>query len=156
MDVPESMRAELAAWNNGEGIDLESWVGCQGTFGLAVGYASIFWPAFVEFEGLILRAGFSADALHGFRLHEGIDRAGVESVMNHLHLDDIQFLGCPDASPDKLLHLGQVLEQIYAAKLRWQFPERPCRVSLHVPSEATALNAYEITFWQIANEGVPA
>ncbi len=24
MNVPESMKAELAAWNNGQGIDLES------------------------------------------------------------------------------------------------------------------------------------
>lgn len=156
MDVPESLKAELAAWNNGAGIDLESWVGCEGNFRLAVGYTSVFWPAFVEFEGFVLREGFSVDALRGFRQREGSDRASVESVMNHLHLDSIQYLGCPDASPDKLLHLGRVLEQIYTAKLRWQFPERPCRVSLYVPSEATSLSEYEITFWQVANEGVPA
>jgi hypothetical protein len=156
MDIPESMKAELAAWNNGSGIDLESWVGCEGSFGLAVGYASIFWPGFVEFDGFILHEGFSVDALRGFRQCEGTDRANVESVMNHWHLDGIQHAFCPDASPDKLLHLGRVLEQVYAAKLRWQFPDRPCRVSLFVPANASALSEYEITFWQVANEGVPA
>ena len=156
MNVPESMKTELGAWNNGAGIDLESWVGCEGTFGLAVGYASVFWPAFAEFEGFILREGFSVDGLRDFRQQQNIDRASVESVMNHLHLDSIQFLGCPDASADKLLHLGRILEQIYAAKLLWQFPERPCRVSFHVPSDPTSLSEYEITFWQLANEGVPA
>jgi len=156
MDVPESMKVELAAWNDGAGIDLDSWVGCEGNFRLAIGYASIFWPAFVEFEGLILRAGFGVDALRTFQRQEGIDRASVESVMNDLHLDGIQYIGCPDASPDKLLHLGRVLEQICAAKLQWHFPERPCRVSFHVPADQTDLAAYEITFWQLANKGVPA
>jgi hypothetical protein len=51
MEIPESMKSELAAWNNGAGIDLESWTGCEGRFALAVGYAAIFWPEFVEFEG---------------------------------------------------------------------------------------------------------
>jgi hypothetical protein len=46
MEPPESMRAELRAWNNGNGIDLESWVGCQGNFRLAVGYTTVFWPRF--------------------------------------------------------------------------------------------------------------
>lgn len=75
--------------------------------------------------------------------------------MNHMHLDGIQYGGCPDALPDKLLHLGRVLEQIYAATLQWQFPDRPRRISLHVPRTPTDLEEYEITFWQLANEGVP-
>jgi hypothetical protein len=58
MDTPESMDAELAAWNNGGGIDLEMWIGCQGNFALAVGYACVFWPAFTLFDGYILREGF--------------------------------------------------------------------------------------------------
>ena len=156
MNVPDSMKAELAAWNSGAGIDLESWVGCEGNFRLAVGYASIFWPSFVEVDGFILREGYSPEALRGFRQREGADRAGVESVMNHWHLDGIQYVGCPDATPDKLLHLGRTLEQIYTAKLQWQFPERPCRVSLYVPDNPLLLDQYEITFWQVANEHVPA
>lgn len=62
MEIPDSMKPELAAWNNGLGIDLESWVACEGRFALAVGYASIFWPEFVEFEGYVLRKGFSEPA----------------------------------------------------------------------------------------------
>jgi hypothetical protein len=155
MEVPESMKAELAAWNNGRGIDLESWVGCSGNFGLAVGYAAIFWPEFIECEGYILRAGFSLDSLRGFEQRTGLDRARVESVMNHLHIADIQYYGCPDGSPDKLLRLGTVLKEIYEARLRWQFPSRPCRVSLFVPDEPEDLMQYELTFWQQAHEGKP-
>jgi len=43
---PASMIQELSAWNNGKGIDLESWTGCSGNFKLAVGYSTIFWPKF--------------------------------------------------------------------------------------------------------------
>ena len=109
-----------------------------------------------EFEGLILRAGFLVDSLRGFQKQEGIDRAGVESVMNHLHIADIEYYECPDASPDKLLQLGKVLQEIYTAKLRWQFPTRQCRVSLYVPPNPSDLMEYEITFWQLANESMPA
>ena len=66
MDTPESMKADLAAWNNGDGIDLESWVANEGNFSLAVGYASIFWPAFTLFEDYILLSGFSVDVLWDF------------------------------------------------------------------------------------------
>lgn len=53
LKTPKSMQADLQAWNNGTGIDLESWVGCEGNFALAVGYASIFNPQFCTFEDYI-------------------------------------------------------------------------------------------------------
>ena len=80
MNTPESMKAELAAWNNGAGIDLESWIGCEGRFSLAVGYASIFWPAFTLIEGYILPQGFQKVlSVAGNRVEEPtIDRVGYE------------------------------------------------------------------------------
>jgi Carboxylesterase family len=83
MDIPPSMKDELAAWNNGAGIDLESWVGCEGRFALAVGYAAIFWPEFEEFDGYILRKGFSEKSLRGFEGQKGSSRRSTEWVMNH-------------------------------------------------------------------------
>ena len=53
MQIPESMKEELQAWNNGAGIDLEAWISCMGNYNLAVGYASLFCPEFVEFENYI-------------------------------------------------------------------------------------------------------
>ena len=152
MDVPDSMKTELGDWNGGTGIDLESWIGCEGNFKLAVGYSAIFWPSFVEFDGYILRAGFAVDALRGFEVQTEGDRASVEAVMNHLHIADIQCYGCADLTVDKAVHLGTVLKDIYEAKLRWQFPDRPCRVSFYAPTDETDLIGYEVTFWQVANE----
>lgn len=155
MEIPKSMRAELAAWNNGRGIDLDSWVGCEGNFRLAVGYASVYWPTFVECEGYVLRAGFSQEALRAYEGQTGIDRRAIETLMNHVHIADMQAWSCPDLTSDKALVLGSTLKEIYEAKLAWQFPDRPCRVSLHVPANPAALTEYEVTFWQRAHETPP-
>ena len=152
MDIPASMKAELGAWNNGAGIDLQSWTGCVGRFALAVGYASLFWPEFVLFDGYILPKGFSESALRGFESREGTTRKSVECVMNHLHIADIQYVGCPDISKDKIVLLGTMLKEIYEAKLRVQFPDRPCQVELYIPPDEDDLVSYEICFWQKSHE----
>lgn len=150
------MAAELAAWNAGTGIDLESWIGCEGRFALAVGYATVFWPAFVTFDGYILREVFREESLRGFEGRDGATRKSVEWVMNHFHLADLQHGGCEDISKDKLLALGRVLEEIYDAKLKWQFPHDPCIVEFYVPDDEDDLMNYQISFWQKKHEDMPS
>lgn len=147
-DVPESMRAELQRWNGGRGIDLEGWACCMGNFQLAVGYSTVFWPRFERHGRYILREGITESGIAGFEAQAGSTAASVEAVLNHLHLADIQHGNCEDISSDKLLHLGKVLEEIYAAKLAWQFPDSPCHVHLYVPEDREDLREYQITFWQ--------
>ena len=149
METPDSMKAELLAWNNGAGIDLKSWVGCEGSLSLAVGYATVFWPEFVEFEGYILRKGFSEPSLRTFEA--GSSRESVEWVMNHLHIADIHS-GREDISRDKILLLGKVLKEIYQAKLQWQFPDRPCIVEFDMPDDPEDPVGYQISFWQKGDE----
>jgi hypothetical protein len=72
--------------------------------------------------------------------------------MNHLHLADIQYYGCKDASKDKLLLLGKVLKEIYEAKLLWKWPDRPCSVELYIPDDEDDLMEYQLSFWQKCNE----
>ena len=88
--IPSSMKDQLSGWNGGRGIDLLSWIGCEGNFSFAVGYAAVFWPKFTEFEGYVLREGFSLESLRGFEAAPGWTRQSVEAVMNHLHIADIQ------------------------------------------------------------------
>lgn len=152
MDIPESMKDELAAWNNGKGIDLESWVGCEGNFHLAVGYASIFWPKFVVFENYILRDGFSVESLRGFESQQGSTPKTVEWVMNHLHIADIQHYSCPDISRDKLIVLGNIFKEIYEAKLKQDFPDKPCTVEFYQPDDPDDLIEYQMSFWQTKHE----
>ncbi len=150
--MPDSIKAELAVWNNGKGIDIESWVGCEGNFSLAVGYARIFWPEFVEFDGYILRKGFSETSLRGFESQEGSTRKSTEWVMNHLHIADIHHYGCKDISKDKIKLIGRVLKEIYEAKLTQQFPESPCIVEFHEPEGEEDLLEYQLSFWQAKHE----
>ena len=69
-----------------------------------------------------------------------------------LHLDGIQHGGCQDISKDKLLVLGNVLKEIYEAKLQWQFPDRPCTVEFFIPDDPDDLRDYQISFWQKCHE----
>ena len=146
------MKAQLGAWNNGKGIELESWVACEGSFSLAVGYATIFWPCFVEYKGYILREGFSKNALEGFEAQTQGNRQAVEAVMNHLHIADIQHFGCEDLTRDKIIYLGNVLKAIYEAKLEHHFSDSPCTVMFDLPDDEDDLQAYEISFWQKKHE----
>lgn len=152
MNIPESMRAELAAWNNGKGIDLEDWVGCEGNFRLAVGYTTVFWPPFTLFDDYVLLEGVTEEQVRGFESQEGATPKSVEWVLNHIHLDSIQHLGCPDISADKLLILGVTLKEIYQAKLAWQFPDRPCFVEFYQPEDADDFAEYQLSFWQRKHE----
>ena len=150
------MRAELSRWNNGAGIDLEGWTSCMGNFSLAVGYATLFWPEFVEFDGYILRNGFSAESLRGFESQPGQTRSGVEWVMNHLHIADIHNGDADQLTEDKVLLLGNALKEIYEAKLARQFPEATCVVEFHCPGEGGDIVDYQLSFWQRKNEDVSA
>jgi hypothetical protein len=154
MNIPKSMKSELGAWNNGEGIDLEAWVGCEGSFSLAVGYAAIFWPEIVEYRGYVLRKGFSRKALADFEKQEGATRGSIERVMNHLHIADLQYVGCDDISKDKLVVLGNVLKDIYEVRLKVQFPKRPCIVEFFKPKNREELFGYQILFWQRRDQDI--
>ena len=95
--IPQSMVAELAGWNNGNGIDLASWVGCEGNFRHAIGYTQVFWPQFIMHKGYVFKTLSTLEALDTSLL--GIEencqsRAEIEWVMNHIHIRDIQHYGC--------------------------------------------------------------
>jgi hypothetical protein len=144
----DSLIPELKDWNNGAGIDIGSWIGCAGNFELAIGYSTIFWPQFVEFEGYVLREGFSIESLRSFESGSCKGRrSSVEAAMNHLHVADIQHYGCEGANRERLVYLGRVLREIYTVKLSWQFPDRNFEVSFD-DSNVDTLDGYQLTFFQ--------
>ncbi len=157
MNIPESMKKELGAWNNGQGIDLESWVGCEGNFSLAVGYTTIFCPQFIEYKEYIFENDEPVDEefekhIWGFEAQEGSTPLSVEWVVNHLHIADIQYRGCEDISPDKLITLGNALKEIYEARLAYLFPNKPCMVEFYMPENEEDYDEYQISFWQKKHE----
>ncbi|MFM9905643.1 MAG: hypothetical protein ACKVQJ_13855 [Pyrinomonadaceae bacterium] len=104
------------------------------------------------FEDYLLREGFNLDSLRGFEVSLAGNKRGVETVMNHLHLFDIQHVGCADLSADKVVLLGETLTSIYKAKLAYQYPNRPCQVNFHQPEDIENLEEFEISFWQVKHE----
>jgi hypothetical protein len=138
---------ELKDWNNGNGLDVDSWIGCTGTFPLAIGYSTLFWPSFVAFEGYVLREGFTIEGLRDWERHCGGNRRDIESVMNHLHIADTHQGGSTGISSERLVYLGCVLRDIYTAKLAWQFPERRFTVCFD-DSASEDLTDYQLTFFQ--------
>ncbi len=151
------MRGELQAWNNGKGIDLESWIGCSGNFSLAVGYATVFCPKFLEFEDYIfcrdepVSEGFVQN-VRGFESQAGSSLRSVEWVINHRHIADIHHRGCEDLSADKLILIGNSLKDIYEARLALLFPDKPCVVGFYIPENPDDYEEYQLSFWQKKHE----
>lgn len=145
---------ELKDWNNGKGIDVESWIGCVGDFQKAIGYSTIFWPAFAEVEGCIVREGVSRkNVLQWLEQYKG-DRKGVEAAVNHLHLKDLHHANCEDVSPERLAHLGRLLKEIYECKLKRDFPNRSFVVEYEEPEKKKQTSDYMLTFYQLEQNQV--
>jgi len=138
---------ELPKWNDGAGIDAQSWIECVGSYELAAGYSLVFWPNFVEFDGYVLREGFSEEALRGFERDSAGGRTSTEAVMNHVHIADIH---CNiEPTEPQLRYLGRVLRDIHEVKLTHDFPGIRFAVSFNDDPGLDATD-YELTFWQAA------
>jgi hypothetical protein len=148
--TPKSMTDELGAWNNGAGIPLETWAECEGNYKLAVGYAALLWPRFEAVGKYILVEGASKENIEGFENQPGSTPKGVEWTLNHWHLADLHVHDDDNLSADKLLFVGNIVKEMWEAKLRNQFPDRPCAVEFYVPEDPEELWEYQISFWQTA------
>jgi len=156
MNIPESMKKELGAWNNGKGIDMDSWISCEGNYSLAVGYTTIFCPNFIEYEDYI----FSTEQITNdfiqrireFENQEGSTPKSVEWVLNHIHISDLHHNGCKDLTADKIIILGNALKNIYEARLNYIYPNKPCVVEFYQPDNTSLIDDYQLSFWQLKHE----
>ena len=112
---------------------------------MAVGYSSIFWPSFHELKGYILTSNANLENVENWEASDGISPIGVEKVINHLHIADIQHSACEDIAKDKIIFFGENLKEIYQAKLAWQFPEKPCVVEFFHSANNENLIDYQLT-----------
>jgi hypothetical protein len=144
MQPPADMIPELSSkWMN----DLEHWIDCNGSYSLAVGYSTVFWPTFVLFEDYILRKGCGEDSVRSWEKQCNGDKRAVEAVLNHIHIADIH-QDRKDLSIEKIMFLGRTLKEIWEAKLKWQFPDRPCEVHFIEPDNREDWVDFQLSFWQ--------
>ncbi|MBL8744504.1 MAG: hypothetical protein JNK04_25525 [Myxococcales bacterium] len=140
---------ELADWNEGRGIDIDSWICCIGDYSHAIGYGRLFWPPFLEHDDAVFFAqGFAEENYRGFMDRTGGDRRAVEAVMNHHHL--LRLFGDRSSSPSvaQLSHVAGLLSETWLAKLCRDFPARNFRVDT-TGLDVADLDDAQITFRQV-------
>ncbi len=136
-------------WNNGRGVDPESWIWMTGNYDLAVGYSFVFWPEFVVIDDYVLRQGSTEANLREWE-KTGHSRKGIEAVINHIHIADIH--SDMPTSEAQLRHLGRVLKAIYQLKLSVDFPDRAFEVHFNDEPGLGDID-YELTFFQVSAAG---
>jgi hypothetical protein len=139
--------AELPLWNDGKGIDAESWIGCIGNPELAMGYSLIFWPEFARYKNYVVRAGCdNPKYIDEWERRCDGDRAAIEKVVNHIHIADLHACQITEA---QARYLGRLLKEIHEVKLRADFPELAFEVYFD-DEPSNAVEDYQLTFWQVA------
>lgn len=132
------------------------WLANVGSLGQAIAYAELFWPEFVEYDGCILLARRldPANFRQWIEATSG-DRRAVEAVINHTHIVDLFVRYEVEPTREQVVHLGQVLREMWLAKLRAEFPGRAVVVSFP-DEELLDLLDYEITMFQGPAETEPS
>lgn len=141
----------LSDWRP-EPILPENLAAFEGTYALAIGYVTLFWPSFTEYDGMIFRAEeLDKESLKNIKSwltsYEG-DKQAVETMLNHLHVIDIQHPGLwKEATEPQIRFLGQMLKEMWAYKLLHDFPEKRFTVEFFEGEEGK-LEDYQVTFYQ--------
>jgi hypothetical protein len=131
---------ELRSYPDGVGAAVEIWLTNFGRYDHAAAYASLFWPGFTEIDGCVLLGDRVPETYTEWKARLGGDLSAIESVLNHRHLSDL-FMRGPEPHGELLEHLGEVLRDMWAAKLHQDFPDRQFVVTFN-----SAADDPEITF----------
>lgn len=135
---------EMKDWNNGKGIDIDSWIQCMANHKILVGCARILWPEFIEREGCIFLAQ------EGQTTEEWLKRAkenrkAAEATASHIHL--LHLFATEPPTRELVLYVGRLLKEIWQVKLHHDFPER--KITVFFPDrDDLELVDYELTFFQ--------
>ena len=114
---------ELRSYPDDIGAPVVVWLTNFGRYDYAAAYASLFWPGFTEIDGCVLLGDRVPETCAEWKGQLGDDLSAIESVLNHRHLSHL-FMRAPEPHDALLDHLGNVLRDTWAAKLRQDFPDR--------------------------------
>jgi hypothetical protein len=138
---------ELKTWNPPQ--TPEGLAACEGRYPLAIGYLSLFWPEFVEYDGMVFRGEEVDEAsLLSWLATTNGNKQSVEATLNHHHVLDIQHPGLwRDATEAQIKFIGQTLKEMWSAKLARDFPTKKFLVEL-VEGSSEKLEDYQVVFYQ--------
>ncbi len=125
---------------------------CEGRYPVAIGYLTVFWPSFVEYDGMVFRGEEldeeEVESVSGWLTTTKGNKQRVEATLNHFHILDLQHPGIwSDATEAQIRFIGQTLKETWAAKLARDFPAKHFVVEL-VEGTSEKLVDYQVTFYQ--------
>ena len=106
----------------------------------ALAYSKLFWPDFVEFEGMIFLKESIGDEEDRSRIRGALarfpTRKEIEQSFNQFLIPDIFFsAGLGTTTDDENLYLAERLAEMWEARLARLFPDRKCAVDLQLPED---------------------
>ena len=114
---------ELKDWNGGDGIGVETWIGCVGSFEHAIGYAQLFWPEFVEHDGCVFsKVAFDEENYRSWLRATDGDKVKAQATINHVHLFELFAYQEPGPTHKQLIYLGNFLRDVWKTKLERDLP----------------------------------
>jgi hypothetical protein len=101
----------------------------RGDFELAAAFGKLFWPEFIEVEGLILLAENYDEKTYRQWKQTVSDRDKIEAVINEVHVYDL-FLNSSKqpVTSQTFEFIGWVLMKCWTCALKDKFPDRNFRV----------------------------
>ena len=139
---------ELEAWDrhNGGEISPEEWAGSMGSYSLAIAYASLIWPKFVEYNGMVFRESVALEEVPEWMTK--LNKKEIESLVNHLHILHIHHPGTwQEVNETQIRFLGETLRDAWTAKLATDFPTKTFIIEL-IEGSASDLMEYQVLFYQ--------
>ena len=138
---------ELKTWASP--ISPDQLAASEGRYPLAIGYLTIFWPSFVEFDGMVFpEEEVDEKAVSSWLGSTKGNKQTVEAGLNHFHILHLQHPGIwRDATEAQIKFIGQTLKETWAAKLARDFPGRQFVVEL-IEGTSEKLEDYQVVFYQ--------
>jgi hypothetical protein len=103
---------------------------------LALAFARLYWPAFVERRGCVLLEHRADDeAISAWLEHGDGDTQQVEGMLNHVHLWDELPTEQNAVEDEVLMEVGSTIVRCWRAALAEQFPGRAFQINLVGPDD---------------------
>ena len=160
MNEDEKLIPDLKEWRelNGNDFSIDDWTSMEGNIKLSIGYLSLFWTDFIEYDDCVLfKKHFSIDNFLHWSNAESVEYfAQIESVINHIHIIDLfsDENKRKEISVDQIKYIGNKMCEIYLVKLKSDFPDRQFIIRFNGDENLGNLSDYQLTFYQTTNENI--
>jgi hypothetical protein len=130
---------EFHAGSDTSNFNVLDFVGTFGTPLDALAYSKLFWPDFLEFDGMVFLKDFVEDDEDRSRIRrfraESSTRREVEESFNRFLIPVSFFSKRGQATIEEHIYLGEQMAEMWRARLERLFPDKRFVVELQMPSD---------------------